>query len=330
MKRILVTGANGFIGSHLVRRLAAQKDVEVLAMHREHSDLRLVRDLNQSNIRWVTGDILVLHSLRDLIRQADVVVHNAALVSYALRDRQQMTDVNVEGTTNVVNAMLDAHEKKRLVYISSVAATGHAEKGMIDELSEWRDELYHTHYSWTKYWAELEVWRGFAEGLSGLIFNPSTVLGIGTWSHSSCQLFDQVWKGLRFYAAGGTGFVDVRDVVDAVWQGIVREELTEERYILNGTNTSYRDLLTRIATLLHRPAPAWEVRPGLRRLALGMVAPLEAMGWWRHPISTEILRNTGKTNRFNSHKAETTFDLPFKPLDETLQYICRQFLAEHS
>ncbi|MCB0602712.1 MAG: SDR family NAD(P)-dependent oxidoreductase [Saprospiraceae bacterium] len=331
MKKILVTGANGFLGAHLVRFLSRQPDIQVLAMHREHSDLSLVKDLLDSpGIRWITGDVLVLSALRDAIRTADVVIHNAAVVSYRRREAAQMIAVNVEGTANIVNLMLEEENPGRLIYISSVAATGHVEQGLIDENAEWRDEVYHSNYSWSKYWAELEVWRGFAEGLSGLIFNPSTVLGTGNWDQSSCQLFGQVWRGLQFYAPGGTGFVDVRDVVAAVWEGIKRDDLTEERYILNGTNTSYRDLLTRIAGLLGKPVPRWEVTRLLRRMGLMVIAPLEAVGWWPHPISTEILRNTGQTNRFDAQKAIRELSIQFTPLEETLEFTCTQFLAEHT
>ncbi|MCB9270915.1 MAG: NAD-dependent epimerase/dehydratase family protein [Lewinellaceae bacterium] len=331
MKHVLVTGANGFLGAHLVRFLSAQPEIRVIAMHRAQSDLSLVNDLlDDPGIRWITGDVLELSSLRQAIQSADVVIHNAAVVSYRRQDAPQLYAVNVEGTANVVNIMLEDESPKRLLYMSSVAATGHVEFGLIDEQAEWRDEVYHSNYSWSKYWAELEVWRGFAEGLEGLIFNPSTVLGTGNWNQSSCQLFSQVWHGLRFYAPGGTGFVDVRDVVAAVWEGLKREDLTEERYILNGTNTSYRDLLMRIAGLLDKPVPRWEVSRMLRRLGLAVVAPLEAMGLWHHPVSSEILRNTGQTNRFDAQKAIRDLGMQFTPLEETLQYTCGRFMAEHT
>ncbi len=93
-----------------------------------------------------------------------------------------MYQVNVEGTANVVNMALEK-SIRRFVHISSVAALGRtANGGYVNEEKKWEESKVNTHYAKSKYKGELEVWRGISEGLSGVIVNPSTILGYGDWN----------------------------------------------------------------------------------------------------------------------------------------------------
>src|SRR5690606_34560851 len=123
-----------------------------------------------------------------------------------------MYRINVEGTKNIVNKALECGIKK-LVYISSVAAIGRKLTGeLVDEKTQWEDSHTHTHYAISKFKAELEVWRGFAEGLEGVVLNPATILGYGNWEQSSSGLFKSAHKEFKWYSRGINGFADVNDV----------------------------------------------------------------------------------------------------------------------
>ena len=132
-------------------------------------------------ITWYEGDILDIPALETAIQAgcalgATDVIHAAAVVSFVPKDRDQMERVNVEGTANVVNVCLKAGVRK-LGYVSSVAALGRpvtnkaktGEPVIINETEKWQDSPNNSAYAKSKYRAELEVWRGMAEGLNAVM-----------------------------------------------------------------------------------------------------------------------------------------------------------------
>src|SRR5690606_20734963 len=106
-----------------------------------------------------------------------------------------------------VNACLEKGVKN-LFYISSTAAIGKAKnRELCNEETKWLKTNKTSYYAVTKYAAEMEVWRGFEEGLNGCIVNPGIVIGPGDWGKSSTSLFVSVNSGLKFYTSGINGFV---------------------------------------------------------------------------------------------------------------------------
>ena len=88
---------------------------------------------------------------------------------------------------------------------------------VVDEDAKWEDSPYNSHYAQSKYLAELEVWRGIAEGLSAVVVNPSLVLGVGDWGRSSSRVFRYIWQEKPFYTDGQVNWVDVRDVAEIIF-----------------------------------------------------------------------------------------------------------------
>jgi dihydroflavonol-4-reductase len=140
------------------------------------------------------------------------VIHVAAMISYSPKDRDRMDKVNVEGTANVVN-ICQAKGVRKLGYVSSVAAVGrptvkgdtvrrYARRLSSTKASAGKNRPKNSFYGQTKYRAELEVWRGSAEGLDAVMVNPSLVLGEGDWTRSSTQLFKYAFDEKPFYPAG--------------------------------------------------------------------------------------------------------------------------------
>lgn len=268
MKKILVTGATGFIGSHLLRRLLRGGDTaQIVAMKRQNSRMELVADI-ADQVQWVNGDILDVSFLEDILRGGEIgkIFHTAAIVSFDPRDRKAMYQTNVEGTANIVNLAVD-FEIEKLIYVSSVAAIGRpAKEPNISEKTKWSQSELNTHYAISKYKAEQEVWRGAAEGLNVAIVNPATVLGAQFWGQGTGRMFEQVWNGLRFYTQGITGFVDVRDVADFLVR-LSESPITEERFILSGENLPYKTMFETIAKQLEKPMPNIKINPFLAGLA---------------------------------------------------------------
>lgn len=207
---IFVTGANGLVGSFIVRQLL-DKGESVRALKRETSDLSLIQAF-EKQIEWIEGDLLDYDILNEALKDVDYVIHTAAIVSFDPNDFQDLYITNVEGTANLVNACL-ANSIKKICHLSSIAAIGKNNKeAKISELTKWENSEQNSHYAKSKYLAELEVWRGIEEGLNAVIVNPTIILGPGDWEKSSAKLFKQVWKHSSFYPNGFFHYVDVRDV----------------------------------------------------------------------------------------------------------------------
>ncbi|GAB3556589.1 NAD-dependent epimerase/dehydratase family protein [Spirosoma fluminis] len=326
---VFITGATGFIGSHFARRYL-NMGYGVSALKRPESGYGLLADV-ADQINWREGDILDIPSLEAAIQPHNDVIHAAAIVSFLPKDRDQMERINAEGTANVVNVCLKAGVRK-LGYVSSVAALGRpmAKGGKTDEsvlLAEdqkWEESPNNSTYAKTKYRAELEVWRGVAEGLNAVMVNPSVVLGVGDWTRSSLQLIKYVYDEKPFYPAGLVNYVDVLDVVDALVT-LMQSEVTAERYILNGGTIPYRSLLEQIAAALGKRAPAMQVPPALTRV----LWPLEALRAWimgKSPLITrETARSASSSYAYNGHKIEQVLGFQYRPLSDTLKRVAAAF-----
>ena len=173
---VFVTGGTGLIGSFLLHELRA-RGLEVRALHRGN-----VPDAAAPGVEWVKGDLLDATLLASAISpEITHVFHCAGLVSYAPQDEDALLQINVEGTAAIVDACL-ARPGIRLGYVSSVAALGQPAAPtdglaadavqLVTEAATWDLGASHPAYATSKYLAELEVWRGAAEGLSAVIVNP--------------------------------------------------------------------------------------------------------------------------------------------------------------
>lgn len=259
----VVTGISGLVGSHVALELLAQGR-SVRGIVRKGSDRSIIRavfnhyrrDGNAlfDRIEWAETDLLDVVGLRSALTGAERVFHCAALVSMDARDSRQLFAVNIGGTANVVNASLECGVK-RLVHVSSIAATGRTPDGSaVNEESPWLRDRHTSAYAISKYDAELEVQRGVAEGLSAVIVNPGVVYGPGPRGRSSLAVIDRVCKGTAFYPTGSNGIVDVRDVANAMLE-LADVGGTGERYILSTAPVTYRDLFSMIAKAAGKPAP---------------------------------------------------------------------------
>ncbi len=208
---VLVTGATGLVGSHLVQALV-QQGKQVRALYRSVIPAYAGAD----TVEWVQGDIRDIIALEEALTGIKQVYHCAAVVSFNPKHNPALYQTNVEGTTNVVNACITVGVQK-LVYVSSVAALGRMNQDVdIDENMHWSPKNNNSEYGKSKYLAEMEVWRGIGEGLEAVIVNPSIILGTGDWNGGSSQIFKTVYNEFNWYTDGITGFVDVTDVVSAM------------------------------------------------------------------------------------------------------------------
>lgn len=252
---IVVTGASGLLGSALIQALAPL-GIHIKALYHTTP----LPNYAYNNVLPTQVDILDIVALQQVMIGATQVYHCAGLVSFAPNDAALLFKINVEGTTNVVNACLAASVQK-LVHVSSVAALGRLRHlQTINETMQWTPQSNGSHYGYSKYLGEMEVWRGHAEGLQVAIINPTIILGYANWQVGSAQLFKSVANGFEWYSTGSTGFVLASDVAKAMVL-LMQSNINGQRYIVSENNYTYQQILNCMAKGFGKPALTKKVTP---------------------------------------------------------------------
>jgi len=317
---VFITGATGLLGSCLTKILAAQ-NVHIKALYR--SDI----PFQHANIEWVKGDLFDTILLEEILQDVDEVYHCAAKISYNPKDKNQLFKTNVEGTANIVNAALTTGTRK-LVHVSSVAALGRIrENTTITEEMQWTAETSNSVYGESKYLAEMEVWRGIAEGLDTVIVNPSIILGAGNWSKGSSEIFKTIYKEFPYYSTGVNGFVDVQDVANAMVT-LMQSNITAERFILSAENKSYHDLFKLIATAFNKKPPYKKVTPFMANTIWRLEA-VKSFFTGKAPFITKETARTALANVYfdNSKLLKAIPSFSYTPLQNSIERICRELLV---
>jgi nucleoside-diphosphate-sugar epimerase len=259
---VLVTGASGFLGRHLVQFLSRQGHV-VRALYNQTPPSKDLLAL--PGLTWMQCDLLDIFDVEEAMKGITHIYHCAAIVSFHPAEKQKMLHFNVESTVNVVNEAL-LHNVRKLLFVSSIAALGRSETSKeISEEEQWEESRYNSRYGLSKHLAELEVWRGAGEGLKAVIINPGIILGAGNWDEGSARLIKIVDKEFPFYTRGVNAWVDVRDVVQVMTR-LMDSEIKDERIIVSAGNYSYKEIFTRMALALGRKPPHIKAGPLLTGL----------------------------------------------------------------
>jgi nucleoside-diphosphate-sugar epimerase len=320
--KILVTGATGFLGRHLVSGiLAAGWEVRALVRNASGRDLSYL-----AGAEIAEGDVLDVASVEKALDGVEQVVHAAAVVSFWRKKRAEMRKANVEGTANVVNCALEAGIQ-RLVHISSNGVFGGPPGLTIDE--SWRKPpgKGHSYYGKTKYYAEMEVYRAESEGLPMVMLNPGVVIGPGDWQAGPPKIFSVVYKGLRFYNRGGTSLVAVEDVVSAAILGLEGKLTEGERYLMVAETLPQKEFLGVVAEALGKKPPS-VLLPAWVSLAVGYISEGIAFFTGKEPvISLETMKSATRTTHYNSRKIEAA-GLLFTPIREAIRRTAAAFLQD--
>jgi len=321
---ILVTGATGLLGSHLIKELSESEE-KVRAIFRKSIPVGY-----PENIEWVEADILDVISLEHAFEDIDHVYHCAGAVSFNPKQKEQLYKTNVDGTANVVNAAIDAGVKK-LLYVSSVASLGRIrEHEIINEKMQWTEETSNSEYGRSKFLAEMEVWRGIGEGLNAVIINPSIILGSGDWNNGSTQLFKSAYHEFPWYTEGISGFVDVLDVVHAM-KILMSGKSSGERFIISGDNKSYKDIFTNIALGFNKKPPFKKVTPFIASIVWRMEA-IKALITGKNPLLTKETAITAqaKVNFDNSKFTYYAVNFEYTPIENTIKRVCEELGLKYS
>ncbi len=323
---ILVTGGTGLVGSYLLYELT-RRGHKVKALLRPgkkpYETRKLLSCLSAENehlsdlVEWVEGDVLDPFSLQQAMQGVDYVYHCAALISFNPRDLGKMIEVNIDGTANVVNACLDNGIKK-LCHVSSIASLGQAEKGeIINENTKWKTSRLNSGYAVSKYGGEREVWRGIEEGLDAVIVNPSVIIGAACHPKATNSLFHSIKNFIPFYTTGINGYVDVRDVVQAMVL-LMESDISGERFVLNSENLSLREFFGKTAVILGKPYPRVAVNGTLMALIAWLEETRSRVTRSRPLITRENVRAAMSKSSYSAEKFRSAFGFTFTPISGSL------------
>jgi len=261
---ILVTGATGFIGSHIARKLV-ERGEHVKVLLRKSSRTSNIDDID---VERVYGDVMDINSVNEALKGCDTLYHTAGVASFRKEDYQKMEDVNVQGTSNILTAALNAGTKK-VVHTSSIAAIGVAPHGGIaNEETEYGLDYLGVKYLDTKHRGEQKALELAKQGLPVVIVNPSTVIGTGDIYLSSTAFI--LWfykKKFPGYMDGTLNMVDVEDVAEGHILAAEKGKVGE-RYILGNQNFTLLELFNLLEEVTGVPKPKMKI-PYFMALASG-------------------------------------------------------------
>jgi nucleoside-diphosphate-sugar epimerase len=272
----------------------------------------------------VVGDLLDIHLLMEHLETCDACIHAAGKLSVNRRENRQLDLSNRKATENVVDAALEV-KLKRLVCISSVASLGREEHKYISEASEYEDHPANTPYSDSKHRADLEIFRGLAEGLSVNLLRPSLVLGSGHWQNGSDGVIKKAHAGVPVYPKGGTGLVDVRDVAELAVRMVMHSDDGID-IIANGHNVTFKDLQSQLASRFGKSSPRVPMTGWMIPLINIFDKTRSLLQGESSVISRQSLKRSQRFYYYNNELSQEIFDFTYREVDETFDDCCEAYL----
>src|SRR5436853_3633052 len=321
-----VTGATGFVGSHVARALAEQ-GAELRLLVRATSDPRNIQDLRAER---VIGDLRDPDSLDPAMAGCDVVFHVAADYRLWVRDPEQMYRSNVNGT----RAVLEAARKnrvRRVVYTSSVATMGFTSNGRpADESSPVSLDHMIGHYKRSKFMAEQLAMEAGRSGMDVVVVNPTTPVGEEDIKPTPTgrNIVDFLKKKFPAYVDTGLNLVDVTECAHGHVAALEKGR-SGERYILGGENLTLKQILDKLAAITGLPSPHVRV-PYFVALATGVVDEIvTGRILRREPRATiDAVRMGRKKMWVSSAKAERELGWKVVPVQDALRRAADWFRAQ--
>ncbi|HEY9748984.1 MAG TPA: NAD-dependent epimerase/dehydratase family protein [Allocoleopsis sp.] len=317
--KALVTGANGFTGSHLVRLLEQRGD-QVVGLVRKSSNLSRLADCQ---VQLVYGDLSDREALRTAMQGVDTVFHTAAYVELGLVNAAEMERVNVEGTRAVMEVAKEMGVGK-VVYCSTIGVFGDTQGQVVDETFQRTQKDFSSAYDRTKYEAQVFVDQMAQQGLPVVSVMPSGIFGADD-PHFIPVLRQFLKGGLKLWAGGDrvTGVVHVDDLAMAM---ILAAEKAPpgEHYIISAGDLTTREMFEIVGQQSGVPAPA-EAPKALVRLVGNILDPIGRLFSWQPPLSRERVHYVyDRCVRVDAAKARRELNWQPRSVRETLTEIVQE------
>ncbi len=298
--KILITGATGFLGSHLCHRFVRDGH-EVTIFRRSTSNVAPLKGLD---LNHVIGDIADAEAVNRAVKGQDMVVHTAAHLAYWGHQREVQTRVNVEGAHNVVRSC-KRFGVKRLLHVSSISAIGipYDADCPADETFSFNLGQSNLNYHLSKHLAEKEVLKETYDGLDAVIVNPGWIFGPFGSSFRGGDIIDKVRRSRVVpYFRSGICAVHVDDVVEGILNAL-RQGRKGERYILGGENVSFRRVIEIAAERLGLQRMPVPVPSFVTGLAATMLEPIGKLTGRRPYITYDTHYCANRFHFYDSSKS---------------------------
>src|ERR1700726_3296132 len=313
-----ITGATGFLGSHVARVLAEQ-GAQLRLLVRPTSDLRNLNELR--NADRVEGGLRDAASISKALSGCDVIFHVAADYRLWVRDPDEMYRSNVEGTRAILEAARE-NKVRRVVYTSSVATMGFQSNGhLANEESAVSLANMIGPYKRSKFMAEEIALQAGRSGMDVVVVNPTTPVGEQDIKPTPTGriVVDFLKKKFPAYVDTGLNLVDVTECARGHVAALEKGK-SGERYILGGENLTLKQILDKLAVITGLPSPSIKV-PHVVALATGVVDQVFT-GYIRNrePRATiDAVRMGSKKMFVSSGKAERHLGWNTIPVDNALR-----------
>ncbi len=315
---ILVTGATGFVGSHVVRKLLQRKE-PIRVLVRKGSSLKALQGLDPVEV--VTGDLTDQESVERAVTGCRWVYHVAADYRLWAPDPSVLYKTNVQGTRNLLEAAR-AGRVERIVYTSTVGALGIPHNGSGPGNEETPVDLQDMigHYKRSKFLAEAEATAAAKAGLPVVIVNPSTPVGsMDVKPTPTGQMIVDFLNGrMPAYVQTGLNLIDVEDVAEGHLLAMEKGQVGQ-RYILGYRNLTLKQILEILSSVSGLRAPKVCI-PRAAALGLAVISSGFSFITKRPPqVPLEGVRMAGKMMFFDASKAVRELGLPQNSVEEALR-----------
>lgn len=329
---ILVTGGTGMVGSHLLYFLS-KENTKVRAIHRRNSDIESVKKVFSlytsevdglfNKIEWVEANINDIPALTKAFKNITKVYHCAAIIDFNPSKYKVLKKANAEGTANIVNLCL-VNNVEKICYVSSVSTLGSTlNNQFITEETHYNPDDKNSVYAITKYAAEMEVWRGTQEGLDAIIVNPGIIVGTSISKGGSGMIVPLGSRGIPFYPSGTMGIIDIQDVVKAMIL-LMNSEIKNERFILVGENITYKEMLSKLATLFGKKPPTKKLSKGFMFFLSNIDWLLNKLFGIKRRLVKATVRSMFKISLYDTSKIKEQLGFQFTPTEETLKRLAKE------
>jgi len=316
--KTFITGATGFIGTHLAERLAPTEH-ELCYLVRKTSDVSRLRKLG---VTLITGDVTDKDSLLDGMKGCDWVINLANVYSFWEPNRQVYTDVNVGGTRNVMEAALETGVAKVVHMTTSVVYGKPAGDPFTEESAV--GPIRFSEYAQTKYAGTLAAWELYEKkGLPLVMIYPGAVVGPDDPKPTGQYIMDLINRRLpaAVFQDSVLTFVHVRDVAEAIVRALEKGDNIGEKYLVGKHQLSFRELNQMISEVSGVPLPKIRLPDSLVMLNAALLTWLADLTkkppMWG--MSKDQMRTMKEGLRFDGRKAERELGITYTPIHVAIE-----------
>ncbi len=324
--RVFVTGATGFVGSHVAEHLAAG-GARLRLLVRPSSRLENLAGLG--DFEKVVGDLRDPESLKQGMRGCEAVFHVAADYRLWMKDPTEMYESNVEGTRSILKAASEAGVR-RTVYCSSVATMGFKKDGtIVDEATPVGESDMVGHYKRSKFLAEQVAIQAARQGQEVVLVNPTGPMGERDIKPTPTGriIVDFLNGNFPAYMDTGMNLVDVREVAKAHLLAFEKAR-PGERYIIGGENLTLKQILDKLSAITGIPSPTMKVPHAVAMAYAVFDETITGKLRGKEPRATVESVRMGKKKMYSSSaKARRELGYEPKPVDEALHRAVEWFRA---